>query len=73
LAMLTRSLNEPQVETQATKSAAMGTLWTRASCRIVAAAKKLFPVVAIFAVFAAVLTATIALRVAIWVPLHFHQ
>jgi hypothetical protein len=35
-------------------------------------AKKVFPVIAVCAVSAAVLAATIALRLAIWLPLHFH-
>ncbi len=34
-------------------------------------AKQVFPVIAVFAVFAAVLAATIALRLAIWLPLYF--
>ena len=33
--------------------------------------RKSFPVIAVFAVFAAVLAATIALRLAIWLPLYF--
>ena len=52
--------------------AAVGRLRSRATRWIVATAKKVFPVIAVFAVFAAVLAATIALRLAIWLPFHFH-
>ena len=51
---------------------ALGGLRSRATREIVAAAKKVFPVIAVCAVLAAVLAATIALRLAIWPLLHLH-
>ena len=45
--------------------------WLRARRWIIATAKKVLPVIAVFAVFAAVVAATIALRLAIWLPLYF--
>ncbi len=53
--------------------AALGRLRSRAARWIVATAKKVFPVIAVFAVFAAVLAATIALRLAIWLPLYYRH
>ena len=36
-----------------------------------ATAKRVFPVILVFAIFAALLAATIAIRLAIWLPLYF--
>jgi len=52
--------------------AALGRLRARATSWIVAMAKQVFPVIAVFAIFAAVLAATIALRLAIWLPMYMH-
>jgi len=72
MTMLVRHWNEPKVEARVAQPSALRKQWSRASRWIVATAKKVFPAIAVLAVFAAVLAATIALRVAIWVPLHFH-
>ena len=72
MTMLARHWNEPQAEARATQPSVMSRLRSRASGWIVAAAKKVFPALAVLAVFAAVLAATITLRLAIWLPLHFH-
>jgi len=49
---------------------ALRRLWSRATRWIVAMAKQIFPVIA---GFAAVLGATIALRLAIWLPVYFRH
>ena len=67
-----RDYAEPQITRRPTWPAALARLQSRATRWIFATAKKVFPVIAVFAVFAAVLAATIALRLAIWLPFHFH-
>jgi hypothetical protein len=67
-----RHYAERQTARRPTWPAALGRLRSRATRGIVAMAKKVFPVIAVCAVSAAVLAATIALRLAIWLPLHFH-
>lgn len=49
----------------------LGMTWLRARRWIIATAKKVLPVIAVFAVLAAVVAATLALRLAIWLPLYF--
>ena len=73
MTMFARHWNEPQVEASAAQPSATSRLRSRATRWIVATAKKIFPVIAVFAVFAAVLAATIALRLAIWLPMHVHH
>jgi hypothetical protein len=63
---------ERQTACRPTWPAALGRLRSRATRGIVAMAKQVFPVIAAFAVLATVLAATIALRLAIWLPLPFH-
>ena len=64
---------EPQIACRPiSRRLALGNAWSRATRWISATAKQVFPVIAVFAVFATVLAATIALRLAIWLPLHFH-
>jgi hypothetical protein len=43
--------------------------WLRAARRGVAMAKRAYPVIFVFAIFATLLVATIALRLAIWLPI----
>ncbi len=66
-----RHWTEPKIARRPTWPAALGRLRLRATRWIVATAKKVFPVIAVFAIFAAAVTATIALRLAIWLPLNF--
>jgi hypothetical protein len=69
--MIFRHWTEPRIARRATWPSALSRLWSRAGRWIIATAKQVFPVVAVFAVFAAVLSATIALRLAIWLPLYY--
>jgi hypothetical protein len=48
-------------------------LRSRATRGIVATVKQVFPVIAACAVLATVFAATIALRLAIWLPHHFYS
>lgn len=67
-----RHYAERQYARRPTWSAALGRLRSRATRWIVATVKQVFPVIAACAVLATVLAATIALRLAIWLPFHFH-
>jgi hypothetical protein len=64
---------EPQIARGATRPSTFSRLRSRAIRRIIATAKQVFPVMAVFAVFAAVLGATIALRLAIWLPVYYRH
>jgi cell division protein FtsX len=50
-----------------------GMTWSRTTRWIVTTAKQVLPAIAVFALFATVLTATIALRLAIWLPLYYRH
>jgi hypothetical protein len=73
MTMISRHWTETQVARGTTRPAAFRRLWPRASCWIIAIAKQVFPVIAVCAVFAGVLAATIALRLAIWLPAFYRQ
>jgi hypothetical protein len=63
---------EPQIARRPiSRRSALGNAWSRATRWISATAKQVFPVIAVFAIFAAFLAATIALRLAIWLPLYY--
>jgi hypothetical protein len=66
-----RNWAEPQIAHGPLWRSARGRLWSRATHWISATAKQVFPVIAVFAIFAAFLAATIALRLAIWLPLYY--
>ena len=70
MTMLSRHWTEPQI---ARRPAALRRLWPRATRRVVATAKQVFPIIAVCAVFAAVLAATIGLRLAIWLPVYYRH
>jgi hypothetical protein len=46
--------------------------WRRAAGAVVAMTKRAYPVILVFAIFATVLVATFAIRLAIWLPLYRH-
>jgi hypothetical protein len=48
-------------------------VWLSAARWTVAMARRAYPIVLIFALFATALAATIALRLAIWLPMYLHQ
>jgi len=50
----------------------LNAVWTRAARWAVAMAKRLFPVVVVFDFFAVAIAATIAIRLAIWLPIYLH-
>lgn len=47
-------------------------VWQRAASAVVAMAKRVFPIVLAFAIFATIVVAAIALRLAIWLPTFRH-
>ena len=47
--------------------------WSRTTRWIITTAKQVLPIIAVFAIFAAVVAATIALRLAIWLPLYYRH
>jgi hypothetical protein len=55
------------------RRSALGNACSRATRRIIATAKQVFPVIAVFAIFATLLAATIALRLVIWLPLYYRH
>jgi hypothetical protein len=66
MTMLARHWTEPQVEGRTG-------LRSRATRWIVAAAKKVFPASVVLGGCAALVAATIALRLAIWLPMYLHH
>ena len=68
-----RHCAEPQIARPPAWRAAFGRVRSRAARRIVATAKQIYPVILVLAIFAALLAATIALRLAIWLPLYFRH
>ena len=65
---------EPQIARRPiSRRLALGNAWSRATRWISATAKQVFPVIAVFAIFAAFLAATIALRLVIWLPLYYRH
>ena len=66
-----RPWNETRIaHMPASKPAAVGNLRSRAGHGIIAAAKNTLPVVLAFLMFAGILVAIIALRLAIWLPMY---
>ena len=47
-------------------------LWSRAKQRTVALAKRVYPAVLVLTFFTTALAATIAIRMAIWLPMYLH-
>ncbi len=72
MTMLARHWNEPQVEARATQPSAMSKQWSRVGRWIAATANQVYPAIVVLGGCAALVAATIALRLAIWLPLHFH-
>jgi hypothetical protein len=54
-------------------SSDLSTVWLSVLRWTAAIAKRAYPIVLIFALFATALAATIALRLAIWLPMYLHQ
>ena len=66
-----RPWNETRIaHVPVSKPPALGNLSSRTGRRIIAAAKKALPVVLAFLIFAAILVAIIAIRLAIWLPMY---
>ena len=58
--------------TQPAPSVSPRVVWRRAAIAVVATAKRVYPVVLTFAIIATIVVATIALRLAIWLPTFRH-
>jgi hypothetical protein len=54
------------------KSSDLNTVWLSVLRWTAAVAKRFYPIILIFSLFAAALAATIALRLAIWLPMYLH-
>jgi len=67
-----RNWAEPKIARGPLSRSALGNAWSRATRRIMATAKRAYPVILVFAIFAVFLAATIALRLAIWLPMYTH-
>ena len=64
---------EPQVARGTTWPSALGKLRSHATRWMIATVKQVYPIVVVFAIFAVLVAATIALRLAIWLSHHFHS
>ena len=71
MTMLARHWNEPPIEVRAAQPPATSSLRSRAT--IVATAKKVFLAIVVLAGCAALVAATIALRLAIWLPMYLRH
>lgn len=68
-----RNWAEPQIaRSPISRRSALGNAWSHATRWISATAKRAYPVILVFAIFAVFLAATIALRLAIWLPMYMH-
>jgi hypothetical protein len=64
---------EPQIARRpVSRPSALGNAWSRATRRIMATAKRVYPVIIMVAIFTVIIAATIALRLAIWLPMYMH-
>ena len=72
MTMLSRNWIEPQVARGTTRTSTFCRLRTRVARWIVATAKQVYPAIVVLGGCAALVAATIALRLAIWLPVHFH-
>lgn len=72
MAMVSRNWTEPQVARGTTRAASFRRLRARAARWIVAVANQVYPAVVVLGSGAVLVAATITLRLAIWLPLHFH-
>jgi len=64
---------EPQIARRPiSRHSALGNAWSRAIPRIMATAKRVYPIILLVVFFAVILAATIALRLAIWLPMYMH-
>lgn len=64
---------EAQIEgTRKFEPSILGRLRSRAANWVSAVAKQVFPVVIMLAIFATLVAAIIAIRLAIWLPMYFH-
>ena len=73
MTMLFRNWSEPWIARRHKWPAAVGGLRSNSIRRIVAKAKKSYPTVVMFAIFVVLVAATIALRLAIWLPISYRH
>jgi len=65
--------SEPQIARRpVSRPSALGNAWSHATRRIMATAKRVYPVIIMVAIFTVIIAATIALRLAIWLPMYMH-
>jgi hypothetical protein len=65
---------EPEIARRPrSRPSALGSAWSRAARRIMASVKRIFPIILVLAIFAVILAATIALRLAIWLPVYYRH
>ena len=65
---------EPQIARRPeSRRSALGKLRSHATRWMIAMAKQVYPIVVVLAIFAALVAATIALRLAIWLPLYYRH
>ena len=73
MTMLIRHWTEARTARKHTSPWALGRVWPHSARWIIATTKQVYPIVVVFAIFAAVVAATIALRLAIWLPLYYRH
>ena len=73
MTMLIRHWTEGRTARKHTSPWALGRVWSHSARWIIATTKQVYPIVVVFAIFAAVVAATIALRLAIWLPLYYRH
>jgi hypothetical protein len=66
--VFTQIINRPS-----SRSSDVSTMWLSMLRWTVATAKRAYPIVLVFALFGTAIAATIALRLAIWLPMYLYQ
>ena len=73
MSIISHSWTSAQIAGQsAARRRDLNAVWTRAARSAVAMAKRLYLVVVVFGFFAIAIAATIAIRLAIWLPMYLH-
>ena len=73
MTMLFRHWSEPRIARHRKWPTAVGGLRPNSIRRIIAKAKQFYPIVIVFAIFAVLVATTIALRLAIWLPVSYRH
>jgi len=70
MSIISHSRTMQDIDRPSARRADRNAVWTRVARSAVAMAKRLYPAVVVFGFFAIAIAATIAIRLAIWLPMY---